>query len=71
MKKIGQAFAMGCLAILKTRARKVAEDQKVQEILELRKKIKHLQSELQHSKGLLQEVERLQAEKSKKAVNGA
>ena len=42
MKQIGQAFAMGCLAISKTRARKVAEDQKIQENLELRKKMEHL-----------------------------
>jgi len=53
MKQIGQVFAMGCLAISKTRAQKAAEDQKVQENLELRKKMELLQSDLQHSKGLL------------------
>ena len=69
MKQIGPDFAMRCLAISKTRARKGAEDQKVQKNLELRKKMEHLQSELQHSKGLLQEAERLQAEKSKEVAN--
>ena len=71
MKQIGQAFAMGCLAISKTKARKVAKDQKVQQNLLLCKKMEHLQFELQHSKGLLQEVEWLQAEKYKEVADRA
>jgi len=56
MKKFRQAFAMGCLVIAKTRT---AEDQRVQENVELHKEIDCLQSEIKHSNGLQQEAEQI------------
>jgi len=56
MKQMGQAFAMRCLAVLKTRARQEMENQRAQENLDLRNKIEQLQTELQNSRNLLQEA---------------
>jgi len=69
IKQFGQAFAMGCLVVAKMKDRRVAEDQRIQENVKLRKEIEHLQSELKHSNGLHQEAEKLQAEKTKEAAD--
>jgi len=69
MKQFGQAFAMGCLVVAKTRERRETEDQKIQENVDLRKEIKHLKSELTRSNGLHQEAERLRAEKTKEVAD--
>jgi len=69
MKQIGQAFAMGCLAVTKMKNRRVAEDLKAQENAELHKEIKFLQNELKHSTNLQEEAERLQAENAMEAID--
>jgi len=71
MEQFGQALAMGCLVVTKMRDRRVVEDQRIQENVELRKEIERLQFELKHSNILQQEVERLQAEKAKEAADRA
>jgi len=55
----------------KTRDRQAAENQQAQENLELCHKIEQLQTELWNSHNLLQEVKRLQADKSKEAEDRA
>jgi len=69
MKQFGKAFAMDCLVVSKTRERRSAEDQKIQENVELHKEIKRLKYELTHSNGLHQEAEHLRAEKTKEAAD--
>ena len=71
MKQFRQAFAMGCLVVANKRDRRAAEEQRIQENVELRKEIKHLQSELIHSNGLHQKVGRLRAKKTKEAAHRA
>jgi len=71
MKQFGQAFAMGYFVVAKTRDWRAAEDQRIQENVELCKEIERLQYELKHSNGLHQEAERLQAEKTKEAAERA
>jgi len=71
MNQFGQAFAMGCLVVVKMRARRAAEDQRIQENVELHKEIERLQFELKHLNGLHQEAERLRAEKTKEAADQA
>jgi len=64
-------FAMGFLVIAKTRDRRVAEDQRIQENMELHKEIERLQSELKHSNGLHKKAKQLRAKKTKEAADRA
>ena len=56
IRKFDQALATSCLGAAKIKERKVTEDLKAQEISEVRKEMELLQSQLQHTKGLQQEV---------------
>jgi len=68
IKQFGQAFTTSCLPLTRKKNRRVAEELKAQENVELRKEVECLQNELKHSKGLQQENERLLADKAKKAT---
>ena len=68
IRQLAQALATSCLVADKMKERRAVEDLKAQEISELRKEMRLLQSELQHTKNSQQEVERHLAETTKEAA---
>jgi len=58
---------MASLVNAKAKDRKVVEDQRVKENMELHKEVERLQTEIKRFSGLHQEVKRLRAEKTQKA----